>query len=54
MFSSIKGQLLFPFSMRQPIIVKVCRKLIYNVSLFFLQVEKWDGQIENGSFPGKI
>ncbi len=27
MFSFIKGQLLFPFSMRQPIIVKVCRKL---------------------------
>ncbi len=27
MFSFIKGQLRFPFSMRQPIIVKVCRKL---------------------------
>lgn len=52
----MKGQLLFPFSKRQPIIVKVCRKLfdMQCVCFSFLQVEKWDGQIEDGSFPGKI
>lgn len=41
MFSNNKGQLLFPFSMRQPIIVKVCRKLSDIQCVFVFPSFRW-------------